>query len=79
MRLLRTFGQAFAIVACVAANTTFIARGEYQPAFIVGFLISYLWWGNARTASLTSSRIAQIVYGLGAATGTVVGMYLARL
>tara|TARA_R100001244_G_C5158688_1_gene130713 strand:- start:696 stop:854 length:159 start_codon:yes stop_codon:yes gene_type:complete len=48
-------------------------------AFVTGFLISYLWWHNAKTAAHADGRWTAVVFGLGAATGTVVGASLARL
>jgi hypothetical protein len=77
--LSKTFLRAFGIVCCTSANVVFIARADLPYAFVTGFLISFLWWHNARTAAHASGRWAGCVYGLGAATGTATGMILARL
>lgn len=77
--LTRTFFQAFGLVTCVAANTSFIAQGRYDRAFIAGFCISYIWWWNARTAARDGSKLAHFIYSFGAACGTVTGMYIAHV
>ena len=77
--LSRTFLQAFGIVCCTSANVVFIARGQIGHAFITGSMISYIWWYNARTAVHTSGRWTAVAYALGAGTGTVTGMWIARL
>ena len=47
----RTFFRAFGIVCCTSANVVFLSRGAMGYAFVTGFLISYLWWHNAKTAA----------------------------
>lgn len=77
-RLVNLFLRAFVVVSCVAANTRQIATGRYGGAVCCGFLISFLWWRNAGRASEDRSTVAAVAYGLGAAAGTALGMWLAR-
>jgi len=77
--LSRTFLRAFGIVCCTSANVVFLSRGAMGYAFVTGFLISYLWWYNAKKASHADGRWDAVIFGLGAATRTVVGASLARL
>jgi len=68
------FSRAFLQVSLVAANVVQIANEQYLGAFVVGALISLLWFTNARTAALNQLPGAAVVYALGAGTGTVAGM-----
>ena len=77
MSYLRTFLRGFVLVALVAANTRQIAQGHYLGAFIVGGLISAVWWSNS-SAKREQFTGAGALYALGAAMGTVVGMYLGK-
>lgn len=72
------FGRAFLQVSLVALNVAQIAKGNYGGAFLVGGAISWLWFGNAKTAGRSEVRFAAAVYTLGAAFGTVAGMALSR-
>jgi glucose-6-phosphate dehydrogenase assembly protein OpcA len=75
----RIFFRAFTIVTLTALNVTQVAQGHYVIAFVSGGLLSYVWWGNTRTAVARNDRLAQLLYSAGAACGTVTGMYLGRL
>lgn len=77
MTHLRLLLRGFLIVAVTAYNVRNIAHGQYTHAFAGGFAISFLWWGNSRGAAHTEMRYARECYALGAALGTVVGMWLA--
>jgi hypothetical protein len=72
------FARAFLQVSMVAVNVSQIAQGHYAGAFVVGGLISFFWFGNARTAGRSEVRGAAVVYTLGASCGTVAGMFLSR-
>lgn len=72
--LWRVFARAFVQVALVAANTRFVAAGAASTAFATGFVLSWVWWGNTRSAAHHEHPWARAVYGLGAACGTVAGM-----
>jgi hypothetical protein len=71
----RLFLRGFLIVALTATNVRLIAQVRYLPAFMCGFLLSAVWWDNARAAQ-TPGRYAREVYACGAACGTVVGLWL---
>lgn len=72
------FGRAFLQVSLVALNVTQIARGHMGGAFVVGFLISLLWFFNARSAGRSDAPGAAWCYALGAGCGTVAGMLLSQ-
>ena len=74
-----TFVRAFGIVTCTAANVSYIASGRIGHAFVTGFLISLIWWHNARSAAHSEHRFGGIVYALGAACGTIAGMTIGAL
>jgi hypothetical protein len=71
------FLRGFVMVTLVAANTRQIANGRYAAAFVVGGLISLVWWSNS-SKDRPNFRGAGLVYALGAACGTVCGMWLGR-
>lgn len=77
MKYLRTFGRGFLLVALVAMNTRQVAGGHYVGAFVVGGLISAVWWANS-SAKREQFTGAGALYALGASFGTVLGMYLGR-
>ncbi len=72
------FGRAFAIVCCTALNVVNVSHGRYRVAFVTGGILSAIWWGNSRTAAHSDLRGAWLVYAMGAACGTVAGMWLGR-
>lgn len=78
MRHLQTFGRGFALVALTAANVSMIAAGRTSGAFLCGFAISWVWWGNARGSVVGDGPWLRECYALGAAAGTVFGMWLTR-
>ena len=73
------FLRAYLHVLLVAANVTHIATGRYEWAFATGFLISFVWWINTRSANRLEGSLSHFVYSLGAGLGTVSGMLLGRL
>lgn len=79
MILVKVFGRAFLIVTCTALNVTQVAQHRFLAAFFTGGLLSYIWWTNSRTAAHSEVKHAQIAYALGAAFGTVFGMFLGGL
>lgn len=75
----RLWSRAFVIVSLTAGNVVQVSRGHYLGAFIVGGCLSYVWFGNARTASRSVSPWDAWLYAFGAAVGTATGMFLGRL
>jgi hypothetical protein len=76
---LRLAWRGFVIVILTATNVFQIAHEHYLGAFLVGTLISVVWFGNAKRAGHSDVRHAAWWYGLGAGLGTVAGMALMRL
>lgn len=75
-RYLLLFARGFLVVSLVAVNTYQLAHEHFLGAFIVGFLISLTWWFNAGTSGRSVDRNDGFFYALGAATGTVTGLFL---
>jgi hypothetical protein len=71
------FFRGFLLVALVSMNTRQIANGRYAGAFVIGGLISLCWWWNS-AKDRPDFRGAGLVYALGAACGTVTGMWLGK-
>jgi hypothetical protein len=72
------FGTAFLQVLLVTAQTYFIEQTSYVLVPILAFAISYIWSHNIRKISI-GGELDSITYGLGAAAGSVTGMFLAKL
>lgn len=62
----------------VAWNVRHISEMQYTAAFVTGGLVSLIWFGNARVASLAKSRHGKWLYAFGAGCGTAFGMWLGR-
>lgn len=71
---LRIFWRGFLIVTLTASNVWSVSHDHVSSAFIGGFLISFVWWGNAHKSAHTTAKHAALFYGAGAACGTVTGM-----
>ncbi len=78
MHYLLLFARAFVLVALTAGNVRQVSQGHYLGAFIVGGILSWVWFGNAHTAAHSQLRFARETYAFGAAVGTICGMYLGR-
>lgn len=79
MKATGIFLRGFLIVTLVAWNVRHVAQGHYGAAFLTGGGISLLWWLNAGLAAeARKHRASAIWYALGAACGTVAGMWLGR-
>lgn len=76
---LRIFGRGFLIVFLTSTNVYQVSHRHFSGAFVVGVLISVVWWSNARTSGRSDLPGAGLCYGLGAGTGTIAGMALATL
>ena len=77
----RLFLRGCAQVALVSANVVQVSSGHYYGAFVVGTAISVMWYSNTRAVNKPRVELpgAGLCYGVGAGTGTLFGMYLARL
>lgn len=75
---LRILARGWILVSLVAANTVHLASGHTSFAAIGGFAISALWWSNS-SKDREQAKGAALVYGCGAALGTLTGATIARL
>lgn len=76
---LRIFWRAFAIVTVSSLNVTQVSAHRFNVAFFTGGLLSWIWWGNTRTAAHSDARFGRAAYSLGAACGTITGMWLGMI
>jgi hypothetical protein len=70
--------RGFAQVCPIAINTWQLAHEKYVGAFVCGFLISLIWWSNASTSGKSRDWQDGPWYAIGAATGTISGLWLTR-
>lgn len=68
------FFTGFLQVFLVAVNTWQISHEEYVGATIVAFFISFIWTYNVKKIAF-GSMSDRVVYSVGAATGTVCGLF----
>ncbi len=73
--MIALFLRGWLMVSLVALNTVQISHGRYVSAAVVGFCISWLWWANS-SKGRCDARGAGIVYALGAALGTLTGIWI---
>jgi hypothetical protein len=71
---LRLTARGFVIVILTATNVYQIAHEHYAGAFVVGTLISVVWFTNAKSAGHSEVPCAKWWYGIGAGLGTIAGM-----
>ncbi len=62
-------------VFLVSIQTWFIAQEFYLGVAAGGFMISYVWTFNVRSAAF-GGHLDKIIYSLGAMTGAVCGLWL---
>jgi hypothetical protein len=72
------FATAFVQVLLVSLNTILLAHKQIASSIAVAGLISYVWTFNVKRAAF-GSHWDKIIYSLGAACGSGVGIYLAGL
>lgn len=73
--------QVLLVAASSVTLSAYQARGgvgTLGQAGVIGFLISWLWWSNARAASRSDVAHGRLWYASGAAVGTLAGAALAR-
>ncbi len=73
------FMRGFLIVTLTASNVGQIAGRHWVGAFVGGCAISFVWFGNSKTAAHSDARFGREAYALGAGLGTVAGMALVRV
>jgi len=74
--LVQVFMRGVLLVGLVALNTRWIAHSQLPEAFITATVLSYVWWGNSKTAALSDVRGARFVYAIGAGVGTALSMWI---
>jgi hypothetical protein len=75
---MKLFLTGFVQVFFVAVNTYFLSKIFYLGVFLCGFMISLIWsWNVKKVAFGTISD--RIVYALGAAFGSVIGLLVSTL
>jgi hypothetical protein len=72
------FSTAFVQVLLVSLNTILLAHKQIASSIAVAGLISYVWTFNVKRAAF-GLHWDKIIYSLGAACGSGVGIYLAGL
>jgi len=75
--LTKLFLTGFLQVSLVTAQTYLITIGNIFGIATIGFSISWIWWGNAKRASI-GGNLARFFYASGASSGAVVGFLLAK-
>jgi hypothetical protein len=78
MNLIKLFFTGFLQVSLVTAQTYLITIGNVIGIATIGFSISWIWWGNAKRASI-GGMVERFIYASGASSGAVVGFLLAKL
>lgn len=71
------FGTGVVQVCLVAINTWQISQSKWIGAFIVGFLISFVWTFNVKKVAF-GNMWHRIAYAGGAAIGTILGLFIAK-
>jgi len=75
---IKLFTTGFIQVFFVAVNTYFLSKIFYVGVFFCGFMISLIWsWNVKKVAFGTTSD--RIVYALGAAFGSIIGLLISTL
>jgi hypothetical protein len=75
---MKLFLTGFVQVFFVAVNTYFLSKIFYLGVFLCGFMISLIWsWNVKKVAFGTISD--RVVYALGAAFGSVIGLLVSTL
>ncbi|MFM2124262.1 MAG: hypothetical protein RL328_713 [Acidobacteriota bacterium] len=72
------FLRGLAIVGLTSANVAFIAHHHDALAVASSYGISLAWWGNSRETHRSRVRGAKWIYAAGAATGTLLALWVTR-
>ena len=74
----KLFITGFLQVYFVAINTVFLAKGFIFGVLIAAFLISFVWSFNVKRIAFGSTK-DKIIYSIGAAIGSVIGLLTSKL
>ena len=75
---MKIFFTSFLQISLVAINTILLQKGYVIGIFMASFTISFLWCYNVSKVSV-STRMAKILYSLGAGCGGVFGYYFVNV
>lgn len=70
---IQLYFTGFVQVYFVSVNTYLLSREMYAGVFFAAFMISIIWSWNVRKVAFGSTR-DRIVYAIGAASGSVIGL-----
>jgi hypothetical protein len=74
----RIFGRGFVLIFLIALNTRLLASAHVPGALVVGFCLSWVWWGNSRSAAVCDVPWAREAYAAGASLAGVAAILLTR-
>lgn len=72
------FITSFTQVFLVSMNTVFLSRGYIIGIALMCFLISWVWVGNVKKATI-ATRSERFIYSTGAMCGGISGYYFTML
>jgi hypothetical protein len=75
---LKIASAGFIQVLLVCINTYQIAHEKWLGVFLIGFLISFSWSFNVKKIAFGSMQ-DRIFYALGAAVGSISGLFIAKM
>jgi hypothetical protein len=75
---IKLFITGFIQVFFVAVNTYFLSKIFYVGVFFCGFMISLIWSWNVKKVAF-GTLTDRIVYALGAAFGSAIGLLISTL
>jgi hypothetical protein len=75
---IKLFITGFIQVFFVAVNTYFLSKIFYVGVFFCGFMISLIWSWNVKKVAF-GTLTDRIVYALGAAFGSAIGLLVSTL
>jgi len=73
----KLFMTGFLYVFGVACNTYLIAKVFYVGIFFTAFILNWLWTSNIKKVNVSDS-IGRFYYSLGAAVGSISGVFLIK-
>lgn len=72
------FGRGLLLVGLVGLNTRLIASSDLPAAAVTATVLSFVWWGNSKTAALSDVPYSRIAYSVGAGVGTALSIWIGR-
>lgn len=75
---LKLFFTGMVQVFFVAINTYFLSKEIFLAVFLTSFMISLIWSYNVKKV-VFGTPISRISYALGAATGSIIGLWSSKV